>query len=194
MITNQTATWILFAAYMIWWVPEMIYSIIHRAGINAKRVYDGHSTAVLIASIWVGVFLAQNFMYREPQFSISWQPELVFALGILLMILGVAFRWYAIQILGKFFTVQIATHPEQVVVEKGPYRFIRHPSYTGSLITMFGVGLACTNWLSLVSVLAAGLIGYSYRAYVEEGILTAELGDRYKEYMRRTKRFIPFVY
>jgi protein-S-isoprenylcysteine O-methyltransferase Ste14 len=133
-------------------------------------------------------------MRRESQFSISWRPEFVFTLGILLMVLGVVFRWYAIQILGKYFTFQISTQREQIVVQKGPYRFIRHPSYTGTLITMFGLGLAFTNWSSLVCLLIAGLIGYSYRAHVEEAVLISELGDPYKEYMQRTKRFIPFVY
>ncbi len=194
MITNRTATLILDAAYVIWWVPEMIYSFTRRATINAKKADDGHSGAVLMACIWSGIFLAQALMYWGTQFSISWRPEIIFSLGVLLMILGVAFRWYAIQVLGKYFTFQIATHHEQIVVQKGPYRFIRHPSYTGTLITMFGLGLAYTNWLSLVSLLAAGLIGYSYRAHVEEAVLIRELGDPYREYIQHTKRFIPFVY
>ena len=59
---------------------------------------------------------------------------------------------------------------------------------------MFGLGLVFANWLSLISILIAGFIGYSYRVKVEERMLIAALGDSYREYMERTKRFIPFIY
>ena len=118
----------------------------------------------------------------------------LFALGIVLMLIGIAFRFYAVSILGKYFSMRLAIQPGQTVVQDGPYRWIRHPSYTGALITLFGVGLALGNWLSLIVILVAGLIGYSYRVMVEERILLAALGDPYREYMKHTKRFIPFVF
>ena len=70
---------------------------------------------------------------------------------------------------------------------------IRHPSYTGLLITLLGYGLSLTNWLSLLVLMGCALIGFSYRIHVEEHVLQAQLGQRYQEYMRRTKRLIPFV-
>lgn len=79
-------------------------------------------------------------------------------------------------------------------MQDGPYRWIRHPSYTGALITLFGVGLALGNWLSLIVILVAGFTGYSYRVMVEERTLLTALGEPYREYMKHTKRFIPFVY
>src|SRR5258706_16003948 len=103
-----------------------------------------------MACIWSGIFLAQALMYWGTLFSISWRPGVIFSLGVLLMIAGVGFRWYAIQVLGGYFTFPIATHHEQIVVQKSPYRFIPHPSYTGTLITMFCLCLAYTNLLSLV--------------------------------------------
>jgi protein-S-isoprenylcysteine O-methyltransferase Ste14 len=88
----------------------------------------------------------------------------------------------------------VAIQPGQAVVENGPYRLIRHPSYSGALITIFGVGLALTNWLSLIGVMVITFIGYSYRVWVEEETLANVLGEPYLQYMKRTKRFIPFVY
>jgi len=87
----------------------------------------------------------------------------------------------------------VAVAPEQTVIETGPYRLIRHPSYTGFLITLLGLGLSSTNWLSLLVLMGCALIGLSYRIHVEERVLKAHLGQRYQEYMRRTKRLIPFV-
>jgi protein-S-isoprenylcysteine O-methyltransferase Ste14 len=87
----------------------------------------------------------------------------------------------------------VAVAPGQTVIETGPYRLIRHPSYTGFLITLLGFGLCLTNWLSLLVIMACALIGFSYRIHVEEQVLQEQLGQRYQEYMRRTKRLIPFV-
>ena len=75
----------------------------------------------------------------------------------------------------------------------GPYRLIRHPSYTGLLITLLGLGFIYANWLSLLVLMGCSLLGLSYRIHVEEHVLKAHLGERYQEYMRRTKRLIPFV-
>lgn len=192
-LTNHTAALALDAAYIIWLVPEFIHTLTHR--VDAKSWTDDRRSGAAIAfSIWLGIFMAYWLAHAETQDFISWHPVVVFALGITLMTMGVAFRWYAVHVLGKYFSMKLAIQPGQTVVENGPYRLIRHPSYTGALITMFGLGLAFTNWLSLLGVMIAGFIGYSYRVMVEERTLVTALGDPYREYMKRTKRFIPFVY
>jgi protein-S-isoprenylcysteine O-methyltransferase Ste14 len=80
------------------------------------------------------------------------------------------------------------------VVQNGPYRFIRHPSYSGTFLTMLGVGLAVTNWASLLFLLLFVLAGHLYRVRVEEQALMRILGQPYIAYMHRTKRFIPLVF
>jgi protein-S-isoprenylcysteine O-methyltransferase Ste14 len=193
LFTNRTAALVLNLMYVIWLVPEFIHTYTHR--VDTKSAADDRRSGFGIAlSIWIGIFLAYALAYAEPWVDIAWHPALLFALGIILMVTGVAFRWYAVVMLGKYFSFQLAIQPGQTVVEQGPYRWIRHPSYSGALITMFGLGLAFTNWLSLLAILTAGFIGYSYRVSVEEQILIKALGEPYREYMKRTKRFIPFVY
>ena len=64
----------------------------------------------------------------------------------------------------------------------------------GTLLTVLGIGLAMTNWASLVAILVCSFIGYFYRVLVEERVLRTSLGQPYMEYMRRTKRFVPFVF
>ena len=193
LFTNHTAALILNVAYAVWLIPEFIHTYTHR--VDTQSATDDRRSGLGIAfSIWLGIFLAYRLAYAVPQADMPWHPALLFALGILLMVIGVAFRWYAVAVLGKYFSFQLAIQPGQIVVEQGPYRWIRHPSYTGALITMFGLGVAFTNWLSLLSILIAGFIGYSYRVRVEEQILLNSLGEPYHAYMQRTKRFIPFVY
>jgi protein-S-isoprenylcysteine O-methyltransferase Ste14 len=78
------------------------------------------------------------------------------------------------------------------VVTSGPYRWIRHPSYTGALLTLLGILVCCLNWLSFFALLLA-IAGYAYRIRVEEAALAEGLGDAYRDYMRRTRRLIPFI-
>ena len=59
---------------------------------------------------------------------------------------------------------------------------------------MLGVGLAMTNWASLVALLLCVFLGHIYRVRIEEKTLVRMIGEPYIEYMRRTKRFIPWVY
>ena len=193
VLTNHTAALILNGCYFIWLVPEIIHTFSHRVDTNSWT-NDPYSGLAVKLSLGTAVLLANWLVRVQTWATISWHPVLIFGLGIALMISGVAFRWYVIRVLGKYFSVQLAVQPGQIVMKDGPYRWIRHPSYTGSLITMLGLGIAFTNWLCLISVPLIALIGYLYRANVEERMLANALGDPYREYMKNTKRFIPFVY
>ena len=67
------------------------------------------------------------------------------------MVGGVAFRLWAVLSLGRFFRVAVTTQDDHRLIERGPYRRLRHPSYTGALVTLFGFGLTIGNWLSLAA-------------------------------------------
>ena len=82
----------------------------------------------------------------------------------------------------------------QKVVDTGPYRYIRHPSYTGALMTQVGIGLSLGNWVGMLALLVCMTVAYSYRISVEEKALIAALGEPYKQYMQRTRRIIPFLF
>jgi protein-S-isoprenylcysteine O-methyltransferase Ste14 len=141
-----------------------------------------------------GVILACALAAIWTAAAISWfRPQLTVA-GAIVILLGAALRWWAILTLGRYFTFEVAVRSTQSVVQSGPYRFVRHPSYTGILIMLLGVGIALTNWASIVVMLAGGLIGLLYRVAVEERALVEALGQPYVDYMRHSKRFIPFVY
>ena len=78
-------------------------------------------------------------------------------------------------------------------MESGPYRLIRHPSYTGVLILSSGTGLAVQSWAAiLIDITILGIV-YGYRMFVEEKVLINEMGNSYVEYMKRTKRVIPYI-
>lgn len=144
-------------------------------------VGGGVIVACILAAVWTGA-------------AIPWFRLQVTLAGIVVILLGAALRWWAILTLGRYFTFEVAVRSTQAVVQSGPYRFVRHPSYTAILIMLLGVGMVLANWASLVVMLAGGLIGLLYRVRVEERALVDALGQPYVDYMRHTRRFIPFIY
>ncbi len=191
--TNRVDFIIFQISSVIWFIPELIASFGRRRTPGAQ-VRDRGSRFVLLAGLGAGLFLGIFSSFIARQLAIPWDRTLLFGTGIFLILAGVGFRWYAIQILGKYFTPSVSIQAGQTVVEDGPYRLIRHPSYTGALVTFLGIGLALSNWLSLAFILLGAGLGYSYRVQVEEQALVEALGQPYLDYMRRTKRFIPFVF
>jgi protein-S-isoprenylcysteine O-methyltransferase Ste14 len=131
--------------------------------------------------------------YQVPVATIGTGRAVAFWLGVLFMYGGIVLRLCAVITLGAYFTTAVATVHEQHVVMRGPYRYIRHPSYTGFLLILVGFGLCVGNWLSPLVMVGVALIGFSYRIRVEERMLQEHLGQPYRTYMERTKRLIPYV-
>ncbi len=183
---------IFWATFLLWIILELIASRTKRSG-DRSQARDRGSYGLIVVLLFVGLALDFTLSARLPQAAILWRRSWVFFSGIGLMLAGVAFRWWAIATLGKFFTFDVAIQSSQKVVDSGPYRYIRHPSYTGALITQAGIGLTLGNWAGLLALMVCMAIAYWYRISVEERALLAALGEPYKQYMQRTRRIIPFL-
>jgi len=120
--------------------------------------------------------------------------DAIFWIGIALMLLGFALRIWAVRTLGASFRTTVETHSDQEVVRAGPYRLIRHPSYSGLLLMCAGYGMAVQNWLSLAVAVILPLAALIYRIHVEERALVASLGSEYEEYRLHTKKLIPWLW
>jgi protein-S-isoprenylcysteine O-methyltransferase len=182
---------IFWTTYLLWFVLETMAAKAKRSS-DRSKARDRGSYRLLMILLWVALSLAFALCFVLPQANILWNRKAVFFIGIALMLGGMAFRFYAMSLLGRFFTYDVAIHAGQTVIEAGPYRYIRHPSYTGGLVTLAGIGLALGNWAALLALLACAGTGYAYRMYVEEAALVAALGEPYKAYMLRTTRLLPF--
>ena len=194
--TNPVVTGIFIIVCLIWLIPEIIGMPRQMAKVSRKTasVTDRGSLIILIGLQWIGLFLNFLFGWLFPMAAIPWQRTALFILGLILMLAGVALRWYSIWTLGRYFTRDVAVSADQQVVQRGPYHLIRHPAYTGTLLTMLGVGLVVTNWASIAILLICIFVGHLYRVNVEEQALIQAISQPYIEYMRRTRRFIPFVF
>lgn len=149
---------------------------------------------MLVLLTWLAIGLDFALSFQCPQAAIRWERTSLFFIGIAFMLAGTALRFYSMSVLGRFFTYHVAVHAKQTVVEVGPYHYIRHPSYTGALMIFVGLGLALGNWAGLLALLACVGIAYAYRISVEESVLAAALGEPYQQYMRRTRRLVPFLF
>jgi protein-S-isoprenylcysteine O-methyltransferase Ste14 len=117
-----------------------------------------------------------------------------FWIGVAIMLMGLALRIWAVQTLGNSFRTTIETHNNQKVINYGPYKLIRHPSYSGSLLICLGYGIAVQNWLSLACAVIIPSLALLYRIHMEEPVLLASMGEEYREYQKYTKKIIPWVY
>lgn len=114
--------------------------------------------------------------------------------GFCIYVLGFILRFYSIFYLGRFFTTSVTIAADHRIVDTGPYRFIRHPSYTGIFMLYLGICLCIGNWLTTLIMIVPIFCAFVYRMKVEEGALHEALGQPYADYMKRTKRLIPMVY
>lgn len=175
----------------VWFVSEVILSTFFRSK-SSDPQKDKHSLRYIWMSISLAVPLA-IFISKASNFPISsWGHFIYVGLGVILS--GAALRWTAIWQLGKFFTTNLAFDNTQTLVDKGLYGLIRHPSYTGSLLSFFGFGLALNNWVSLAVVFSLVAAAFLYRIQLEEKMMMEEMGQDYADYQARTKKLIPFVY
>jgi len=160
-----------------------------RTGTKQDRSTLGVLWVVIMVSIAAGVYVAA----RWPAAALP--NGRIFALvGVFLFVIGLLLRWWAIITLGRFFTVDVTIEKDHELVERGPFRVVRHPSYTGVLLAFVGFALTLRSWAALLVILVPIFGAFIRRMNVEEEALSGALGSRYADYMRRTKRLVPFVY
>ena len=118
----------------------------------------------------------------------GWAP---LAVGLGVRAAGVALRVWASVTLGRRFKFVVVIQDGLRVVASGPYRLLRHPSYTGALVGFLGVGIALDSWLSVLALVLIPLLAIGVRIRVEEAELARALGEEYRAYARRTRRLVP---
>lgn len=121
-------------------------------------------------------------------------PDVASPIGALLAAAGAGLRHWSIRELGRAFTLTLQATAEQSVVETGPYRFIRHPGYLGGDIALLGVGVTCGNWVSTLAMVAPMAAAHLWRIPLEEQMLEQVIGDRWRQYARKTARLVPRVF
>jgi protein-S-isoprenylcysteine O-methyltransferase Ste14 len=183
------AFWALFGLFA---VGE--YAIRFRSGFNkGGRRAERWSLLVVIAAA-VGGMLGGLELVHWQAASVGAAQWPLFVAGLVLMAAGIFLRQWAIFVLGRFFTVDVRIHPDQTVIDRGPYRWVRHPAYTGLVLFFVGVGLALGNWASLIVLALVPTAGLLVRIHSEERALLAGLGEDYRRYAATHRRLFPGIW
>jgi protein-S-isoprenylcysteine O-methyltransferase Ste14 len=155
---------------------------------------DRGTKRLVIWSAAIGLAAGLLIAIHFPSLRFGANTWATFALAIAIAWLGIGLRVWAVWSLGRFFQREVMIQAGHVVWRGGPYRWLRHPAYAGSLLMYFGFGLAFGSWVSAFVV--AGILGFalSRRIRVEEAELSRALGEPYRAYARETARLVPGVW
>lgn len=185
---------LVFWAVYIWaFLPE--WKVVEGGVKGAERAdsKDSGSLRVLLGGMWMALFLAFPLAFVRAWWFPGREQLPLFVVGVCMIILGSLLRRYCWRTLGQYFTGDVRARPDQPVIRTGPYRLVRHPSYTAGMMMFIGIGLALGSWFSFALLTIATIATYCYRVVIEERALLDTIGEPYGSYMRGRKRFIPYI-
>jgi protein-S-isoprenylcysteine O-methyltransferase Ste14 len=192
--TNHLAGLLLLVVVLAWGAMESSqFSQGLEARKGATKIGGVTSPAVFAACL----IAASVFLYLAPRIvpAAGIRPgAAAFAAGMVIMVAGLALRGWSFKTLGKYFTFTVMVSTDQPVITAGPYRWLRHPSYTGLLLACIGVGLASANWAGLAAMALLPLAVILWRIHIEENALMTTLGERYRAYASQHKRLVPLIW
>jgi protein-S-isoprenylcysteine O-methyltransferase Ste14 len=178
--------------WISWLLSEILLNRIFRSEEKVTKKFDKFTLRsiwlTIVVSVFLGVFIKSSFKF--PVADSVWLRY--FGLGVI--VIGMIIRFIAVKTLGKFFTVDLAIHHEHKLITNGIYKYIRHPSYTGTLTSFLGFALSLNNWLSLFIVFIPVLLAFIHRINTEEILLSEQIGQEYTDYIWKTKRLLPLIY
>jgi protein-S-isoprenylcysteine O-methyltransferase Ste14 len=178
--------------WVLWLLSEVLLGRLMKSKKDKAAEHDKNSLPIIwgtiIASISLSVLCT---IYFDFPIGMGFIPAYA---GLGLIVLGMAFRFIAIWSLGKHFTVDLSIRDDHKLVKTGMYAYVRHPSYTGSLLSFLGFGLSLNSWLCIPLSLIPVIISFMYRIRIEEKMLEKSFGEEYKQYQKETRRLIPWIY
>lgn len=183
-------SWTVFAV----WIASEIYIGIRtkqlRRKINGKNRDRGSSLLIVIAFTFG---LGTMFRLRDTTMGLVDQPISIIV-ACILVLLGITLRIWSFSILGRNFSLTVTVDTNQTLVQSGPYKLIRHPTYTGLLIAMTFLGLVFHSWIAAIMLFVLFFLVLAYRIHVEEKALISHFQNYYVQYREHTWRLIPYIW
>lgn len=178
-----------------WMIFEMIVGKTLHAKEEESNIQDSNSFSRVKLVIYISLALGCIFNYAIEEVAVFAEEGSQLAwTGLLIMLIGFFVRVMAIVTLKKFFTVNLAINHEHKLINKGLYKYVRHPSYLGTIISFIGMGIAFGNWLSLVAMVVPVTLLFAWRITLEEKMLIQAFPSEYVEYQQRSWRLFPGFY
>jgi protein-S-isoprenylcysteine O-methyltransferase Ste14 len=178
------ALWIAWLLY--WWATA--YAVKK----TRWREPSGQAFAYRVPFI-VAVILLLGGVRGVPWLNARWiaPSDMISWIAILSVLLGLAFAIRARQYLGPNWSADVTVKVDHALVRTGPYRFVRHPIYSGLILAIAGSALEVGEWRAVIAIVLA-IISLKYKSLLEEQKMR-ETFVEYDEYRRTTAALIPFV-
>ena len=179
---------------LLLWTAFYVYWLISALGVKKRLRGARHGVAIraLIGIVIYILFIRSGGFRYLNLAGVAFSSVIVRAMCLLFCTLGLALAVWARIYLGSNWGTPMSLREGHELVTSGPYRFIRHPIYTGILLAMLAsAGLAGPIWLAAF-IFFGGFFVYS--AKTEERLMAEQFPTEYPEYKRRSKRLIPFVW
>jgi protein-S-isoprenylcysteine O-methyltransferase Ste14 len=186
---SRVALSALWLTYLTWVVTQ-IWIGRHDQAPKTGDANDRGSRVAIMIGMFAGVFVAAKMAAWFPAATIA-SADLLLVVGLTVAWSGFALHLLAVRILGRYFRTIVIIQPGHELVTAGPYRFLRHPSYTGALVSLGGMGLLLDNWPALAAALLIPLPAFLYRIHVEERAMAAKLGRAYEAYRAARWALVP---
>lgn len=157
----------------------------------AQKSTDKNSMLVLFVMSFVSIVapVIEFAYFQAGQSSTLW-----YMAGLVLLAGGIAFRVWAIRTLGRHFANVVRTTDDHELIQSGPYKAVRHPSYLGAFLAFVGSAVLLEAKVSILIVIVAMLIAYRTRIAFEEVALADRFGETYHAYRQRTKAILPYIW
>lgn len=161
-----------------------------------KRKSDKGSSLLIIVGYCVSIYVSYYFASTQVSEFIRKLvlPHIFYYIGIFLIIVGTIIRDYSVWTLKRAFTLSVQTTSDQHLIQKGFYRYIRNPSYTGSILSLLGISFSLRNMLAPIVVLIICILCYGYRIKIEEEALRDQFEEEFDNYCKHTYSLFPFIW
>ena len=157
-------------------------------------IKSGDRLSIWILGLFIAIGYSLSFSIATTKIGRIYHWDTFFTIGVILTIIGLIIRINSILTLKQHFTFTVTEIESHELIERGLYKYIRHPGYLGQLVIFLGISTSLSNWLSVLLMIFSVLIGYTYRISIEERFMKKQMGQKYIDYQKRTKRLIPMIY
>jgi len=153
---------------------------------------DKGSIWIIVLAISAGYWL--SFAIASTKIGRIYHWNSLIIIGAILAAVGLIIRISSILKLKQQFTYTVTKVENHQLIETGLYKYIRHPGYLGQIIIFLGIATALSNWISILLMIIPVSAGFMNRMRIEEKFLTQQMGQKYTEYQKRTKKLIPYIF
>ncbi len=173
---------------------EIFMGVRQRRKRKRNIINKGDRGSFLLLFILIAVGYTLSFYFAATRIGRIYHWNAFFAIGAVMIIVGLIIRITAIMTLKEHFTYTVTKIENHELIESGLYKSIRHPGYLGQMIVIIGTSVSLSNWLSILFMIIPVVFGFIYRINVEESFMIEQMGEKYADYQKRTKRLIPAIY